>query len=170
MTTAQQKTLCACANLFIKTKMGAAMRNTVKVIAIKENNAVEVVPLITDACIGCRNSECTKQGHPFIVHNTQKLPVYPGAIVKISASAVRQALQALLSLCLPLAAAIAGYILTPKICASIEGQACEDRRHPQEQGLQPQERPAGLHQQACISSETLSRPGIVGQSGCSAVG
>ena len=97
------------------------MRNTVKVIAIKENNAVEVVPLITDACIGCRNSECTKQGHPFVVHNTQKLPVYPGAIVKISASAVRQALQALISLCLPLAAAIAGYILTPKICASIEG-------------------------------------------------
>ena len=93
------------------------MRNTVKVIAIKENNAVEVVPLITDACIGCKNSTCTKQGHPFIVHNPENLPVYPGAIVKITASALRQALQALLSLCLPLAAAIAGYLLTPQLFA-----------------------------------------------------
>ncbi|MBO7135364.1 MAG: SoxR reducing system RseC family protein [Spirochaetaceae bacterium] len=97
------------------------MRNTVKVIAIKDNNAVEVVPLITDACIGCKNSTCTKQGHPFTVQNPQKLPVYQGAIVKISASAVRQAVQAFFSLCLPLAAAIAGYILAPKICASIDG-------------------------------------------------
>ena len=92
------------------------MRDMAKVIAI-DGSTVQVVPLITDACIGCKNSTCTKQGHPFVVRNTQKLPVYPGAIVKISASAVKQGIQAFFSLCLPLAAAIAGYILTPKVCA-----------------------------------------------------
>ena len=91
------------------------MRNMAKVIEVS-GSTVKVVPLITDACIGCKNSTCTKQGHPFVVRNTQKLPVYPGAIVKISASPVKQGIQAFFSLCLPLAAAIAGYILTPKVC------------------------------------------------------
>ena len=92
------------------------MRDMAKVIAIN-GSTVQVVPLITDACIGCKNSTCTKQGRPFTVRNVNNLPLYQGAIVKISAPPVKQGVQALFSLCLPLAAAIAGYILTPKVCA-----------------------------------------------------
>lgn len=93
------------------------MKDTAKVIRLKNNNIVEVLPLISDACIGCTKSSCTKQGSSFAVRNTLNLPVYEGAIVKIGASSAKQAVQALFSLFLPLAASIAGYIFTPKICA-----------------------------------------------------
>jgi len=93
------------------------MKNTAKVISLKNNNIVEVLPLISDACIGCTKSSCTKQGHAFTVRNTLNLPVYEGAVVRIGASSAKQAVQALFSLFLPLAASIAGYIFTPDICA-----------------------------------------------------
>lgn len=97
-------------------KQGKNMKDTVRVIALKENNIVEVVPLITDACINCKSTSCTKQGHPFTVHNSNNLPVSQNSIVKISASKTALTVQSLFSLVFPLAAAVAGYLLTPKFC------------------------------------------------------
>jgi hypothetical protein len=92
------------------------MKDNAKVISVKNNKNVEVVPLITDTCIGSTNSSCTKQGKPFIVRNVQNLPIHQGSIVKIVASPAIQAIQAFFSLFLPLAAAFIGYLVTPKIC------------------------------------------------------
>ena len=44
---------------------------------------IQVVPLISDACINCQKSGCTKQGKPFSVANPKNLEIKKGDIVRI---------------------------------------------------------------------------------------
>ena len=51
------------------------------IINLSENE-IQVVPLISDACINCQKSGCTKQGKPFSVVNPKNLEIKKGDIVK----------------------------------------------------------------------------------------
>lgn len=89
------------------------MRDKAIVVDVKED-FVTVVPLITNACISC-SSPCTKRGNPFKVLNKKNYAVEKGNLVKIGASKATQAVQGIVSLILPVIAAICGYFFSPAI-------------------------------------------------------
>ena len=72
---------------------------------------IQVVPLISDACINCQKSGCTKQGKPFSVANPKNLEIKKGDIVKLKASANNQTIQGFVSLIIPILGAILGFFL-----------------------------------------------------------
>ena len=80
------------------------------IINLSENE-IQVVPLISDACINCQKSGCTKQGKPFSVVNPKNLEIKKGDIVKLKASANSQTIQGFVSLIIPLVGAILGFFL-----------------------------------------------------------
>ena len=80
------------------------------IINLSENE-IQVVPLISDACINCQKSGCTKQGKPFSVVNPKNLEIKKGDIVKLKASANSQTIQGFVSLIIPLMGAILGFFL-----------------------------------------------------------
>jgi hypothetical protein len=51
---------------------------------------IQVIPLITDACINCEKSGCAKQGKPFSVSNPKNLEIKKGDIVKLKANPTSQ--------------------------------------------------------------------------------
>lgn len=79
-----------------------------------EENQVEVVPLITDACINCNKGSCGKRGTPFYVVNPKKVEIKVGDVVSLKNSLGYQIFQAMFSLCLPVLAAVAGYLIMPE--------------------------------------------------------
>ena len=79
-----------------------------------EENQVEVVPLITDACIKCNKGSCGKRGTPFYVVNPKKVEIKVGDVVSLKNSLGYQIFQAMFSLCLPVLAAIVGYLIMPE--------------------------------------------------------
>jgi hypothetical protein len=79
-----------------------------------EDNQVEVVPLITDACINCNKGSCGKRGTPFFVANPKKVEIKVGDVVQLKNSFVYQIFQAIFSLLLPVLAAVLGYFLMPE--------------------------------------------------------
>lgn len=79
-----------------------------------EENQVEVVPLITDACINCNKGSCGKRGTPFYVVNPKQVNIKIGDIVLLKNSLAFQLFQAIFSLCLPVLAAIVGYLIMPE--------------------------------------------------------
>ena len=80
------------------------------IINLSENE-IQVVPLISDACINCQKSGCTKQGKPFSVVNPKNFEIKKGDIVKLKASANSQTIQGFVSLIIPLLGAILGFFL-----------------------------------------------------------
>ena len=80
------------------------------IINLSENE-IHVVPLISDACINCQKSGCTKQGKPFSVANPKNLEIKKGDIVRLKASANSQTIQGFVSLIIPLLGAISGFFL-----------------------------------------------------------
>jgi hypothetical protein len=98
------------------------MQETARVVSV-EGDIATVVPLDIEVCIGCSNSECKKNGNVFTAYNSGKLDLYPGAEVRIRARARNQALQAGLSIGLPVLAAASGYGLTagmlPEVCEGV---------------------------------------------------
>lgn len=87
------------------------MYDSAKVLSVYSDGSVSVLPLIKDACINCGKSGCAKRGTPFTVVNPQNLSLKPGMRVRIRAHKAKQAVQALVSLCIPIACAILGWFL-----------------------------------------------------------
>jgi hypothetical protein len=85
------------------------MQERAKVIAIHDR-LVSVMPLDIDACAGCSNAECKKNGNVFEVMNGNGLDISVGSEVRVAASARNQLVQALFSIGLPFALAVAAYI------------------------------------------------------------
>lgn len=90
--------------------MVAFMRNQALVVSI-DGSKISVIPLISDACINCNKSSCSKRGTPFTVLNSQGLPIKVGSKVLLSARIRNQATQGIISLLFPVATAIAGFFL-----------------------------------------------------------
>lgn len=80
------------------------------IINLSENE-IQVVPLISDACINCQKSGCTKQGKPFSVANPKNLEIKKGDIVRLKASVNSQTIQGFVSLIIPLLGAISGFFI-----------------------------------------------------------
>ena len=80
------------------------------IINLTEND-IQVVPLISDACINCEKSGCAKQGKPFSVANPKNIEIKKGDIVKLKASANSQTAQSFVSLIIPILGAILGFFL-----------------------------------------------------------
>ncbi|MBQ0052543.1 MAG: SoxR reducing system RseC family protein [Treponema sp.] len=78
-----------------------------------EGQLVEVVPLVSDACISCTTNDCAKQGKPFSVLNKRNLPIAENSIVKIGVSRLSQCLQGISALLLPILSAIVGFLFSP---------------------------------------------------------
>ena len=89
------------------------MFEKVQVTKIEENQ-VEVVPLITDACINCNKGSCGKRGTPFYVVNPKKVEISIGDVVLLKNSLLFQIFQAAFSLLLPVLAAVLGYLFMPE--------------------------------------------------------
>ena len=80
-------------------------------IAKIDGDVVSVVPLDIEACIGCANSECKKNGNVFQAVNRKKFELSVGDEVRISAPAGKQLVQALVSVGIPVLLAVAIYAL-----------------------------------------------------------
>lgn len=87
------------------------MSNNAQIISIEDKN-IQVVPILTNTCISCTNTGCTKRGTPFFVQNPSNLNVKIGDIVEISASKKRQVTQAFISIIIPIGSSILFYYLS----------------------------------------------------------
>ncbi|MBR4004571.1 MAG: SoxR reducing system RseC family protein [Treponema sp.] len=84
------------------------------VVVSTQNNTISVTPLKKAGCASC-TAECGHKSNSFVTANPFNLPVKTGDIVMIENSRKTQALQGIFSLVFPVASAVAGYFLMPKI-------------------------------------------------------
>ena len=91
------------------------------------NKEIQVIPLITDACINCEKSGCAKQGKPFSVSNPKNLEIKKGDIVKLKANPTSQTLQGFFSLIVPILGAILGFFLGGQLGIKFEAKKHEGR-------------------------------------------
>ena len=94
------------------------MRDIASVIKINKES-ITVVPIITDACIGCESRTCGERGEPFYVTNPENLSISIGSTVKVHARIKDQIAQALFTIFLPILVAILAFFLFGKIAASL---------------------------------------------------
>lgn len=85
------------------------MYDSAKVLSVYKDGSVSVLPLIKNACINCTQGSCAKRGSPFTVINPQGFSLHPGMKVLIRAHKGKQAVQALVALCIPIACAVLGW-------------------------------------------------------------
>ncbi|MBR4600744.1 MAG: hypothetical protein IKO39_11940 [Treponema sp.] len=78
-----------------------------------EGQKIEVVSLISDACVTCNSIDCAKQGISFHVLNKKNLPLEENSIIRIGFSRTLKGILGLLSLLFPIASSVAGFFLTP---------------------------------------------------------
>lgn len=89
------------------------MQERARVVKL-EGDVVSVVPLDIEACIGCSNSECKKNGSIFTAVNRLGLDLRPGVEVRIAAPARKQLEQALFAVGVPVLGAVAAWKLTAR--------------------------------------------------------
>lgn len=82
-----------------------------------EGQKIEVVSLISDACVTCNSIDCAKDGKRFHVINKKNLPLKENAIIRIGFPRILNGFLGLLSLLFPIAGAGAGFLLSPRIFA-----------------------------------------------------
>jgi len=96
------------------------MQEKARIVKI-DGDVVTVVPLDIEACIGCANAECKKNGNEFRASNRKKYALAVGDEVRIAAPAGRQLLQALVSVGLPVLFAAAAYAALGAFAPAAEG-------------------------------------------------
>jgi len=97
------------------------------VITKIEGTSVLVIPLITNACLSCKEG-CAKQGRPFTVSNSRGFQLATGMVVRIGASAKAELFQAVFSLLFPVLCAFAGYFAAAP-AASLAGKKATEGMH-----------------------------------------
>ena len=80
------------------------MQERAKVVKV-EGSIVSVVPVDIEACIGCANAECRKNGNLFTAVNREGFELSPDMEVRVAAPARKQLAQALLAVGVPAIAA-----------------------------------------------------------------
>lgn len=96
------------------------MQEKAKVVEIHDE-LVCVVPLDIDACIGCTNAECKRNGNVFQAINRKKLDITVGSEVRVVAPLKSQLWQAFLAVGVPILLAAAAYALMAKF-APLSGE------------------------------------------------
>ena len=80
------------------------MLERAKIVKV-EGSVVTVVPVDIEACAGCANAECKKNGNLFEAVNREGFALSPGMEVRVAAPARKQLAQALLAVGVPAVAA-----------------------------------------------------------------
>lgn len=80
-----------------------------------EGQRIEVVSLISDACVRCNSIDCATQGKSFHVINKKNLPLSENTIIRIGFPRVLNGFFGLISLLIPIFASVAGFLLSPLI-------------------------------------------------------
>ena len=93
-----------------------------------DGQRIEVVSLISDACVTCNNIDCAKQGKSFHVINKKNLPLKENNIVRIGFPRVLSGILGLVSLLLPIASAAAGFFLSPALSARFDFALTQNSR------------------------------------------
>lgn len=78
-----------------------------------DGQKIEVVSLVSDACVMCNSIECARQGKSFHVINKKNLPLHEDSIIRIGFPRVLSGILGLFSLLFPIASSVAGFFLTP---------------------------------------------------------
>lgn len=78
-----------------------------------DGQRVEVVSLISDACITCTSIDCAKQGKSFHVINKKNLAIQENNIVRIGFPRILKGILGLISLFTPIVASALGFFLSP---------------------------------------------------------
>ncbi len=85
------------------------MTQSAEVMSVSDDKKEALVcPIVTASCISCKE-HCGRRGSPFAALNKASLPIKQGDLVLIAASKTAEAAQAVLSLLLPAAGAVAAY-------------------------------------------------------------
>ena len=78
-----------------------------------DGQKIEVVSLISDACLACNNIHCAKDGKSFHVLNKKNLPLQENNIIRIGFPRVLNGILGLISLFIPIASSVLGFLMTP---------------------------------------------------------
>ena len=95
-----------------------------------DGQMVEVVSLISDACVTCTSIECAKQGISFHVINKKNIPLKENDIIRIGFSRTLKGILGLISLFFPIVSSVLGFLATPFLAARFDftvnssSQAC----------------------------------------------
>lgn len=93
------------------------MQEKAKVIAI-DRDVVSVMPLDIEACAGCTNAECKRDGNIFSVANRKKLDIVVGSEVRVVAPMKNQLAQAFVSVGIPILLAVCAFTLVAFLAPS----------------------------------------------------
>lgn len=88
------------------------------------DDEILAMQLITQACVTCTTG-CLQRGKPFAVANSRHFPVGTGTVVRIGRSRFTRAVHGLVSLIVPVASAVAGYLLSGLIAKKIGFESTE---------------------------------------------
>ncbi|WP_407428242.1 SoxR reducing system RseC family protein [Treponema sp.] len=83
---------------------------------------IEVVSLISDACVSCGSLDCAKKGKSFVVLNKKNLPLTENSVVRIGFPKILRGILGFLALVFPIAGSAAGLFLSPLICSRLNLQ------------------------------------------------
>lgn len=85
-----------------------------------DGQKIEVVSLISDACLACNNIHCAKDGKSFHVLNKKNLPLQENNIIRIGFPRVLNGILGLISLLIPIASCVLGFLMTPYFAQKFE--------------------------------------------------
>ncbi|HAK68387.1 MAG TPA: hypothetical protein DEO40_04525 [Treponema sp.] len=94
------------------------------IVVSLDDEKIAVSPLQKGGCMGC-GGECSHSCPTFNVENPRELPLEIGTVVTLEAPPFSQAIQGIISLLFPIAAAIAGFFSAP-FAASLFGKTAGD--------------------------------------------
>ena len=78
-----------------------------------DGQKIEVVSLISDACVACNNISCAREGKSFHVINRKNFPLQENTIIRIGFPRILRGILGLVSLLIPIASSVLGFSLTP---------------------------------------------------------
>ncbi|MBQ9206465.1 MAG: SoxR reducing system RseC family protein [Treponema sp.] len=85
-----------------------------------EGQRIEVVSLVSDACVRCNSIDCAKQGKSFHVINKRNLPLSENTIIRIGFPRILNGFLGLISLLIPIFASVFGYFFSSSILSYFE--------------------------------------------------
>ena len=84
-----------------------------------EGQRIEVVSLISDACITCSSIDCAKQGKSFHVINKRNVPISENNIVRIGFPRILNGILGLISLFTPIFCSAIGFFFSPIVATKL---------------------------------------------------
>jgi hypothetical protein len=93
------------------------MQEKAKVVSIRDD-VVSVMPLDIEACMGCTNNECKRNGNIFTVANRKNFDIMVGSEVRILAPVKNQLFQGLFAVGLPILFGAAVFALVSYLAPS----------------------------------------------------